>query len=166
MWSWKIRRRHLSTMLSCSVISDSATLWAITCQAPLSMGFSRQKYWSGLPFSSPGDLPDPGTKPRSPASHVNSLIVWATRVTQVMSSMRVLSWLLFTLYALDCKLLLPIKALYFCICLTICFLLISFPRFFSSIFITFLLYELCYKFFYCSFCDYHNHHMHPWFTEA
>ena len=38
------------------------------CQAPLSMGFSRQEYWSGLPFPSPGDLLDPGIKPRSPVS--------------------------------------------------------------------------------------------------
>ena len=38
-----------------------------SCQAPLSMEFSRQKYWSGLPFPSPGDLPDPGTGPVSPA---------------------------------------------------------------------------------------------------
>ena len=38
-----------------------ATPWTIVLQAPLSMGFSRQEYWSGLPFPSPGDLPDPGT---------------------------------------------------------------------------------------------------------
>ena len=37
------------------------------CQAPLSVGFHRQEYWSGLPFPSPGDLPHPGIKPRSPA---------------------------------------------------------------------------------------------------
>ena len=42
------------------------TLWTVALQAPLSMGFSRQKYWSGLPFPPPGDLPDPGFKPRSP----------------------------------------------------------------------------------------------------
>ena len=36
------------------------TLWTVACQAPLSMGFSRQEYWSGLPFPSPGDLPNPG----------------------------------------------------------------------------------------------------------
>ena len=42
-------------------------------QAPLSMGFSRQEYWSGLPFPSPGDLPDPGIEPRSPALQVDSL---------------------------------------------------------------------------------------------
>ena len=42
-----------------------ATPWTVACQAPLSMGFSRQEYWSGLPFPSPGDLPDPGIKPAS-----------------------------------------------------------------------------------------------------
>ena len=44
-----------------------ATPWTIAYQAPLSMGFSRQEYWSGLPLPSPGDLPDPGTEPGSPA---------------------------------------------------------------------------------------------------
>ena len=43
------------------------TPWTVAYQAPLSIGFSRQEYWSGLPFSSPGDLPDPGNEPRSPA---------------------------------------------------------------------------------------------------
>ena len=43
------------------------TPWTIVCQAPLSMGFSRQEYWSGFPFPSPGDLSDPGIKPTSPA---------------------------------------------------------------------------------------------------
>ena len=42
-----------------------ATLWTTPCQAPLSMGFTRQEYWSGLPFPSPGDLPDPGLEPAS-----------------------------------------------------------------------------------------------------
>ena len=46
----------------------------ITHQAALSMGFSRQEYWSGLPFPSPGDLPDPGIQPASPASPI-----WAGR---------------------------------------------------------------------------------------
>ena len=45
-----------------------ATLWTVACQAPLSMGISRQEYWSRLSFSPPGDLPKPGTEPRSPAS--------------------------------------------------------------------------------------------------
>ena len=44
----------------------SSTPWTIPCQAPLLMEFSRQEYWSGLPFPSPGDLPDPGVKPGSP----------------------------------------------------------------------------------------------------
>ena len=45
-----------------------ATLWTVARQVPLSMGFSRQEYWSGLPFLPPGDLPDPGIEPLSPAS--------------------------------------------------------------------------------------------------
>ena len=49
------------------------TLWTITCQAPLSMEFSRQKYWIGLPFPSPRDLPTPRIKPGSPASQKDSL---------------------------------------------------------------------------------------------
>ena len=49
-------------------MSDSfATPWTVALQAPLSMGFPRQEYWSGLPFPSPGDLPDPETEPMSPA---------------------------------------------------------------------------------------------------
>ena len=55
-------------LLSCSVVSDSVTLWTVACQALLSMGFFRQEYWNGLPFSPPGDLPDPGMKPLSPVS--------------------------------------------------------------------------------------------------
>ena len=39
------------------------TPWTVACQVPLSMGLSRQEYWSGLPFPSPGDLPDPGINP-------------------------------------------------------------------------------------------------------
>ena len=45
-----------------------ATPWPVACQAPLSMGFSRKQYWSGLLFPLPGDLPHPGMKPASPAS--------------------------------------------------------------------------------------------------
>ena len=44
------------------------TPWIVAFQAPLCVGFSRQEYWSGLPFPPPGDLPDPGTEPTSPAS--------------------------------------------------------------------------------------------------
>ena len=50
------------------------TIWTVAHQAPLSMGFSRQEYWSGLPFPSPGDLPHPGIKLRSPALQAVSCI--------------------------------------------------------------------------------------------
>ena len=49
------------------------TPWIITLQAPLSIGLSRQEYWSGLPFASPGNLPDPGIEPGSPALQADSL---------------------------------------------------------------------------------------------
>ena len=49
------------------------TPWTVACQAPPSMGFSRQEYWSELPFPSPRDLPDPGIKLRSPTLQANSL---------------------------------------------------------------------------------------------
>ena len=50
-----------------------ATPWALALQAPLSVGFSRQEYWSGLPFPSPGDLPNPGIEPGSLALQADSL---------------------------------------------------------------------------------------------
>ena len=52
-------------MLSCVTLG---TPWTAGPQAPLSMEFSKQEYWSGLPFPSPGDLPNPGTEPESPGS--------------------------------------------------------------------------------------------------
>ena len=55
------------------VMSDSATPRTATQKAPLSMEFSRQEYWGGLSFPSPGDLPNPGTEPRSPTSQADSL---------------------------------------------------------------------------------------------
>ena len=55
---------------SCPTI---ATPWTVAHQAPLSIGFSRQEYWSGLPFLSPGNLPDPGIEPASPALQAGSL---------------------------------------------------------------------------------------------
>ena len=68
---------ELIFLLSCvsrSVMSDSfVSSWTIANQAPLSMGFSRQEYWSGLPFPTPGDLPNPGIEPRSPALQADSL---------------------------------------------------------------------------------------------
>ena len=61
--------------VSHSVLSDSLTLTpqTVVCQAPLSMEFSRQEYWSGLPFPSPGNLPNPGIKPWSPTLQADSL---------------------------------------------------------------------------------------------
>ena len=49
------------------------TPWTVARRAPLSMGFSRQEYWSGLPFPSPGDLPNPGMESGSPALQADSL---------------------------------------------------------------------------------------------
>ena len=54
---------HLCCM--CAQSGLTVTPWTIACQAPLSMEFSRQEHWSGLPFPSPGDLPDPGVEPTS-----------------------------------------------------------------------------------------------------
>ena len=54
-------------VLSCSVVWLIATLWTVAHQAPLSMGILQAGYWSGLPCPPPGDLPNPGIKPRSPA---------------------------------------------------------------------------------------------------
>ena len=54
-------------VISRSVMSDSETPWTTALQAPLSMGFPRQEYWSGLPFPSTGDLPSPGIKLKSVA---------------------------------------------------------------------------------------------------
>ena len=61
-------RIHLKINLSviCSVVSNSATQWAVVRQAPLSMEFSRQEYWSGLSLPTPEDLPNPVIKPESP----------------------------------------------------------------------------------------------------
>ena len=53
-------------MLSCVLLFG--TLWTVVCQAPLSIGFFRQEYWSGLPFPPPGNLPDPGIEPTPPVS--------------------------------------------------------------------------------------------------
>ena len=58
-------------MLSC--VQLFATPWTVACQTPLSTGFSRQEYWSGLPCPPPGDLPDPGIEPLSPALQADSL---------------------------------------------------------------------------------------------
>ena len=51
-----------------SAVELFMTPWTVVCQASLSMGFSRKVYWSGLPFPSPGDLPDPGDRSQVPVS--------------------------------------------------------------------------------------------------
>ena len=66
-------------VLSCfSHVQLFTTLWTVACQAPLSMGLSRQEYWSGLPFPSPGDLPNPAIEtasPVAPALQADSLLL-------------------------------------------------------------------------------------------
>ena len=70
-----IHTNLVKVKVSCSVVSDSLRPHGlVTLQAPLSVGFSRQEYWSGLPFPSPGDLLDPGIELGSPALSVDSLL--------------------------------------------------------------------------------------------
>ena len=66
-------------IIYCGGLADKSCLtlaipWTVVCQAPLSIEFPRQRYWSGLPFPSPRDLLDPGTEPRSPALQADSLL--------------------------------------------------------------------------------------------
>ena len=73
---WQLGRPYRckwSEIKSLSRVRLFATLWTVACQAPLSMGFSRQEYWSRLPFPSPGDLPNPGIEPGSPALQADAL---------------------------------------------------------------------------------------------
>ena len=72
------RKEERKKVKSLSRVQLFATLWTVARQAPLSMGFSRQEDWSGLPFPSPGDLPNPGIKPAHVAGR--RFILWATRV--------------------------------------------------------------------------------------
>ena len=62
---------HAKLLQLCSSICNPMD--CVAHQAPLSMGFSRQEYWNGLPFPSPGDLPDPGIEPGSPTLQAGSL---------------------------------------------------------------------------------------------
>ena len=71
--SWDGRLEKASKVNSLSCARLFATPWTVACQAPLSMGFSRQESWSGLPFPSPGDLPDPGIEPGSLALQADIL---------------------------------------------------------------------------------------------
>ena len=71
--NWGSHSGELYEVKSLSRVQLFATPWTVAYQAPPSMGFSRQEYWSGLPFPSPGDLPDPGIEPRSPALEADAL---------------------------------------------------------------------------------------------
>ena len=71
-----IHNQRNSYLLACLVANMCLTLassWTVACQAPLSMAFFRQEYWSGLPFPSPGDLPNSVIEPVSPALQADSL---------------------------------------------------------------------------------------------
>ena len=70
-WAMSLEGDLYGVMSSGCLVTKSCltlrNLWTVAHQAPLSMGSPRQEYWSGLPFPSPGDLPNPGVEPRSPA---------------------------------------------------------------------------------------------------
>ena len=66
--------RQFSSVQSLSRVRLFAAPWTVALQASPSMGFSRQEYWSGLPFPSPGDLPDPGIEPGSPTLQADALL--------------------------------------------------------------------------------------------
>ena len=70
---WNARPGHV-VHVCCSVVSDSAAAWTVVFQAPLSVGFSRRGCWSGLPFPSPGALPDPRNEPGSPMLQADLLL--------------------------------------------------------------------------------------------
>ena len=74
---WKLTHCIASNQSESEVAQSCLTLcdpWTVAHQAPPSMGFSRQEYWSWLPFPSPGDLPDPGIEPRFPRLQADALI--------------------------------------------------------------------------------------------
>ena len=72
-WTIFIFCPKLIMKVSVSCVQLFVTRWTVAHQGPLFMGFYRQEYRGGLPFPSPGDLPDPGTEPRSPALQADSL---------------------------------------------------------------------------------------------
>ena len=74
-WKWKVKVKSLSR------VQLFVTPWTVACQEPLSMGFSRQEYWSGLPCPPPWDVPDPGIEPTSLMSPASSGMFFTTRAT-------------------------------------------------------------------------------------
>ena len=79
------------------------TLWTVALQAPLSMGFSRQEYWTGFPFPPPGDLPNPGIEPQSPALQVESFTAEPQGTLMVHVKKRYIFWQPFSESPLFCK---------------------------------------------------------------
>ena len=71
---WDTYHNECVPQCTLSCFSRVPILWTVACQAPLSMGFCKQEYWSGLPCPSPGDLPDPEIETRSPALQADSLL--------------------------------------------------------------------------------------------
>ena len=71
----QLKSRFCAVLSHFSRVWLFATPWTVACQAPLSMEFARQEYWSGLPFPSPGGLPEPGIKPVSLALQADSLLL-------------------------------------------------------------------------------------------
>ena len=93
------------TKMSVLLTQSCPTLWIRAHQTPLSMGFPRKEYWSGFPFPSPGDLPDPGIEPRSSALQVNSSLAEPLQVldfSQINLVSTPLRYLLVPPYLWDC----------------------------------------------------------------
>ena len=84
-WNGRSPKKKIFLSESVSRFANSVTPWTPhgAHQAPLSMEFSRQEYWSGLPFPSPGDLPDPWIEPTSPALHEDSLPLSQQRASKL-----------------------------------------------------------------------------------
>ena len=68
------------SVFSCIVVPHPVTPWTVACQSPLSVEFSRQEYWNGLPFPFPGDLPDPGIKPALAGRFFTTSTTWEAQV--------------------------------------------------------------------------------------
>ena len=87
-WGNKENSGGVSVSESCLTLATPCT---VACQAPLSMGFSKQEYWSGLPFPFSGDLPDPGMEPRSPAWQADSLLACSYEESPAMRETQTIS---------------------------------------------------------------------------
>ena len=99
---------HIPSLTQLTVLVDLAhslfvTLWTVACRAPPSVGFSRQEYWSGLPFPSPGDFPDPWIETASPALQADSLPL-SHHPTALAREDHVTQWCLTLCDPMDCSL--------------------------------------------------------------